>query len=80
MAKVVRGEGLVLFIKSIIRLIRLVLLIWLFTLYLNFLLSFFPWTLNFAVRLFDLVIAPLTVFGKAFVDQIPNFFSLVILI
>jgi small-conductance mechanosensitive channel len=79
-AKVVRGEGIVIFIKGITRILSMVLVIWLLILFLNFVLAFFPWTLNFAQRLFDLVIAPLKVFGKALIDEIPNFFALAIII
>ncbi|RKX33912.1 MAG: mechanosensitive ion channel family protein [Verrucomicrobia bacterium] len=74
------GKSLFVFNVMITRLIKVVLLLWLFAIYVNFVLSFFPWTFNVAATLFDWITTPLLLFWNAFVGQLPDFFALAIIV
>jgi len=71
------SESIVTIVKGIVRLARLVTVIWLAMAYVNALLSFFPWTYGVAATVFELAAGPLRTFGQALVDEIPSFFFLV---
>ena len=51
-----------------------------FVIYLNLVLSFFPWTFNLSAKLFDLVSQPVLNFGHAFVANLPNLFALLVVV
>ena len=74
------GQSLLVFNVMITRLIQVVLLFWFFVIYVNFVLSFFPWTFNVAATLFDWITTPLFLFWSAFVGQLPDFFALAIIV
>jgi small-conductance mechanosensitive channel len=78
--KFLHGESIVSFIKGVTRLLHLVVILWLLIIYLNLVLSFFPWTFGIAARLFELIIGPLKTFGTAFAGYIPNLFFLAAII
>ena len=59
--------------------IRLVILCALSVVYLQVVLSLFPWTRNFAFRLLDYVIVPLKVMANSIAPQIPGLFFIVVL-
>jgi small-conductance mechanosensitive channel len=75
-----QGEGIVSFIKGVSRLLNLVFILWLLIVYLNIVLSFFPWTFGIAASLYELIIGPLKTFGAAFTDYLPNLFFLAAII
>ncbi|MDF7822926.1 mechanosensitive ion channel family protein [Pontiellaceae bacterium B12227] len=80
MFKFIDGDTIVTINGSIIKFIRFILVTWIFILYLNLILSFFPWTYNLSAKLFDLVSTPVINFGKSFVENIPNLFAMIIII
>lgn len=80
MFKLLDGDTIVAFNANVVKLIRFVVVLWIFILYLNLVLSFFPWTFNLSARLFDLISSPIIDFGHAFVDNLPKLFGLAVLI
>ncbi len=80
MLKFVDGNSLITINTYAVRFIRFVIMLWVFILYLNLVLSFFPWTFNLSAKLFDLISSPVILFGEAFVDNLPNLFALAIII
>ncbi len=79
MFKFLDGDSVVTINGGIVRFSRFVLMLWLFILYLNLVLSFFPWTYNYSARLFQMVSTPIVDFGHAFVTNLPNLFALVVI-
>lgn len=65
-------------LKITIRLSRVVLVLIVIYIFLNFVLSLFPWTRFIASNLFSYVIDPLQILWQSFVDYLPNFFFLII--
>jgi small-conductance mechanosensitive channel len=47
--------------------------------FINYILSLFPWTNSFAVYLFNLVVEPILHLGRSFIDYIPQFIFLIII-
>ena len=80
MFKFVDGDTVVTINGSIIKFIRFIFVAWVFILYLNLMLSFFPWTYNLSAKLFDLVSTPVINFGKSFVENIPKMFAMAVII
>jgi small-conductance mechanosensitive channel len=78
MFKFIDGDSVVTMNSYIVRFIRLIIMIWVLIIYLNLVLSFFPWTFNLSAKLFELVSTPLINFGHGFVDNLPNLFALVV--
>ena len=77
--EIIRAERIGIILTTGMKLIRfLVLLVILYT-YIHLGLSFFPWTRAFANRLFDYVLVPLQITGKAIGSQIPNVIFLAII-
>ena len=74
------GQSLLVFNVMVTRLIQIVLVFWFFVVYVNFVLSFFPWTFNVAATLFGWITTPLLFFWHAFVEKLPDFFALGIII
>ena len=75
--KILSGASLVSVTQGINRLVHFITVVWLALVYLNLLLSFFPWTYGIATQVFDLAAGPLKTFGQAFLEEIPSLFFLV---
>ena len=59
--------------------IRNILLISITAIFVNYILSLFPWTNSFAVYLLNLVVNPILHFGTSFLNYIPKFIFLIII-
>jgi small-conductance mechanosensitive channel len=79
MFKFIDGDSLVAINHYSILTLRAVLILGALIIYLNLVLSFFPWTFNLAARLFNLVSTPFISFYHAFVDNLPNLFALLVI-
>ncbi len=73
---VVESESVVTFNKVLTKYVRFALLIWLFIVYLNFVLSFFPWTFNISAQLYGMLSTPFVRGYEAFIGYLPNIFTL----
>lgn len=80
MFKFLDGDSVVSLNGTLIKIIRAVVMLWVFILYLNLVLSFFPWTFNLSAQLFSLVSTPLIKFGRGFVENLPNLFALLVIV
>jgi small-conductance mechanosensitive channel len=78
--KILKGEVLVGFVRTINRLVHFLTVLWLTLTYLNYLLSLFPWTYGIASRIFEMAAGPLRTFGKALVSITPSLFFLAFII
>ncbi len=79
MFKFLDGDSLVTINGNLVKFIRAVVMIWVFVIYLNLVLSFFPWTFNLSAKLFEMVSTPLINFGHDFVKNLPNLFALIVI-
>jgi small-conductance mechanosensitive channel len=66
-------------ISEIVKIVRLTLLLGLFYLYVNLVLSFFPWTKGVARLLFDYAKTAIHTIWSGLLDYLPNLFFLVII-
>jgi small-conductance mechanosensitive channel len=80
MFKFLDGDSIVTINGNIVKFIRVVSMLWIFILYLNLVLSLFPWTFNLSAKLFGLVSMPIINFGHSFVENLPNLFALLVVI
>ncbi|MFT7699883.1 MAG: small-conductance mechanosensitive channel, partial [Candidatus Krumholzibacteriia bacterium] len=78
--KVLKGEALIDAIGAINRIVQFFAISWLVLIYLNFLLSRFPWTYGIASQVYSLAAGPLRAFGTAMLEQIPSLFFLAFII
>ena len=67
-------------LRAVVRLVRVLVVLFLLYIYLNSVLGLFPWTRVFARTLLHYVIDPLTTMGIAVVDYLPDLFFLIFLI
>lgn len=67
------------FIISTLRGIKILLLLALFYFYVPLVLSFFPWTRTMAATIFDYILTPIEIVGRAFIDFLPNVFFLILI-
>lgn len=79
MLKFIDGKSLIAINGYLVRLIRLFIILWGIIIYLNFVLSFFPWTFNLSARLYNLITAPVIMFYNGFVEKLPDLFVLVVI-
>lgn len=79
MLKFVDGDSLVSINHSLLKILRLGLQLALLVFYLNVVLSFFPWTFNLSAHLFKLISTPFINFGHSFIQNLPNFFALLVI-
>ena len=77
--RIVRAEQIRGTLRNGLRALRLLTLLVIALLYLDFVLGQFVWTRAFANRLFDIVMGPLTTMGQAIVGHIPNLIFLAFL-
>ena len=80
MFKFLDGDSLVTINGNFMRFSRFIVMAWIFIVYLNLVLSFFPWTFNLSARLFAMVSTPVINFGRAFVDNLPKLIALLVVI
>lgn len=80
MFKFLDGDTIVMINGDVIKIVRFVFMLWIFILYLNLVLSFFPWTYNLSAKLFSMVSMPVVNFGHAFVAYLPSLFALIVII
>lgn len=79
MFKFIDGKSLVGINSYFIRLLRFITILWGIIIYLNFVLSFFPWTFNLSARLYNLITSPILMFYNGFVEKLPDLFVLVVI-
>ena len=79
MFKFLDGDSIVTINGSVVKSIRMVVMLCIFIFYLNLVLSFFPWTFNLSAQLFHLISTPVINFGHAFVEHLPNLFALLVI-
>ncbi len=77
--ELISEERIVMAAHSLLRGLRLVLLLGLFYLYIPLLLSFFPWTRGMAARLFEYLLTPVEKVGSAVLTYLPNIFFLLVI-
>jgi len=80
MLKFVDGDSIISINKILMRTLRILIFIALFLFYIDWVLSLFPWTFNISAQLFHWVSMPFIQFGHAFVESIPDLFSLGVII
>jgi len=61
------------------KVVRIVLIIFIFVIFLQYILGLFPWTSNLAAYTLDLFLTPLKSLGKGFVGFLPNLAFLVVI-
>ncbi|MEN8255991.1 MAG: mechanosensitive ion channel family protein [Verrucomicrobiota bacterium] len=79
MFKFLDGDSIITVNGYLMKLVRFVVIAVAFIIYLDIVLSLFPWTFNMSARLFELISSPLVKFGHGFVDNLPNLFSLLVI-
>ena len=79
MFKFLEGDSIVTANGNLIKFVCTVMMICIFVLYLDLVLSFFPWMFNLSAKLFELISAPIITFGHAFVASLPDFFALLVI-
>lgn len=80
MFKFVDGDSLVTINGYTIRFVRFIFMLWIFILYLNLVLSLFPWTFNLSARLFSLISTPVIQFAHALKENLPNLFAILVIL
>lgn len=80
MFKLLDGDTLVHVNHNTVKVIRGLIVITLFIVYLNIVLSFFPETYNLSAKLFEMLTTPVIKFWNAFVDNLPNLFALAVIV
>ncbi len=65
---------------SLLKLLRLILTLGTFAVYIPFVLSFFPWTRQFGRQMFGYFLQTAETFWKAFLNYLPSIFALAIII
>ncbi len=78
--EIIRAERIGMILTTVMKLIRFFVFLTILYTYIQLGLSFFPWTRPFANQLFDYVLVPLQIIGKAIGSQIPNLIFLAIII
>jgi small-conductance mechanosensitive channel len=79
-ARFVKAQHLARALRSLIRVLYLVLLALALYFYLNFVLGLYPWTRSLAAWLFALILDPLRTMGAAVLETIPDLAFLVVLV
>jgi small-conductance mechanosensitive channel len=78
--KLLDGDSIVTINNNCMKTIRALIVLTVFIVYLNIVLSFFPWTFNLSAKLFDLISTPVINFGHAFVDNLPGLFAIGVIV
>ena len=78
--KLLDGDSIVTINSNIMKTIRFLIMMTVFIVYLNIVLSFFPWTFNLSAKLFELISTPVMNFGHALVDNLPNLFAIGVIV
>jgi small-conductance mechanosensitive channel len=77
--ELMKGERIGVFLSSVLRAVRLVLVLVLIYAYIHVVMRSFPWTSAYADQLFEFVVRPFGVIGMAVWAQIPNLFFVAII-
>jgi small-conductance mechanosensitive channel len=77
--RILRAQQVWSALKVALRVTRTLLLLLLIYVFLNFVLSLFPWTRHIANILLGYIISPLKIIGEGFVDYLPSLFFLIVL-
>jgi small-conductance mechanosensitive channel len=72
-------DQIVTFLINLSRVLRIVLILVLFDIYIPLVFSFFPWTRGVSAKIFEYFMLPLQKIGAAFADYLPNIFYLAII-
>jgi len=78
--ELVRAENINKLLEGSLRGIHVILVLIFLYVYLQLVLSFFPWTQPVAERVFGYVLSPLKIIGSGFIKFIPNFIFIAVLI
>lgn len=78
--EILPAERITAFFKLISRGVRVVLTLTLFYFYISLVFSFFPWTEGYAAALLDYLLLPLRAVGGAFLDYLPKFFFIAVIL
>ena len=78
--RLVQAEQLWSMLSGFLKLSKALLILLLIYIYINSVLSLFPWTRYFAQSLINYTIGPLVIMARAFVDYLPKLFFLIMLI
>ena len=76
---IVSADHLTRAIDQLIRVIRFVLILLVFGVYLTLVLALFPWTRGVSARLLSYVLTPIRAAGAAFVGYLPNFLFVIVI-
>ena len=77
---IVRTEWIWATLRGVLRIVRIVLLLLIVFVYIELVLSRFPWTRTYAIPLLDLLLGPLRGIGIAVLDYLPKLVFLIILV
>jgi small-conductance mechanosensitive channel len=77
--ELMKGESIGAFLSSVLRAVRLVLVLALLYAYVHVVMVSFPWTSAYADQIFEFVVRPFIVIGMAVWAQIPNLFFVVVI-
>jgi small-conductance mechanosensitive channel len=80
MLKFLDGDSIVTINGYAVNFIRFIVMAWVFIIYLNLVLSCFPWTFNLSAQLYSMVRHPIIHFWHAFVENLPNLIGLLVII
>ena len=78
--RIVQAEQIWSILRSALKVVRILFMLFLFYIYLNSVLGLFPWTRLLARTLLYYVINPLTTMGSAVIEYLPKLFFLLILV
>ncbi len=77
---IVRAERIWMILTSLLRTLRIIVILLLLYSYLSLVLNFFPWTRLFGQNLAGYILSPLQQIGQAILDYIPSFIFIVIFV
>jgi len=78
--EIVRAQQIKAIVNGLVKLFRVLTIVFLVYFYMYLLLSFFPWTRPFAGQLMDYILVPLKMIGLAIIREIPNLFFIAVLV
>ncbi len=78
--EIIQAERIGMIFTTAMKLLRFFVFLVIFYTYIHLGLSFFPWTRTFANQLFDYVLVPLQIIGKAIGSQVPKLIFLAIIV
>ena len=79
MLKFLDGDSLVMINEHAVKFIFFVVMLTVAVVWLNIVLSFFPWTYNLSAHLYGMISSPVINFGHAFISDLPDLFTLLVI-